>query len=222
MDIIFFAAIALYVFWRLRGQFGVMDEEEKKQVNERLLRKKEIVNAVKNQLVSIQKKLLEQTEKQKQNEEAMLSSLDSKSQDQFREALRICNISAEFFLNGVKSSFEMVIKSFASEDLNNLKLLLAEKIYDSFEQVINQRRINEQTLVSNVISIDKADIIKVTMLEKTVLVTIKFISKQINYISEKSGRIIDGKKDQITELTDIWTFKKDLTMPNKNWIISAT
>jgi predicted lipid-binding transport protein (Tim44 family) len=59
-------------------------------------------------------------------------------------------------------------------------------------------------------------------LENNASIVIKFVSKQINYICDKEEKIIEGKKDEINEITDIWTFKKDLTSPNPNWIINST
>ena len=222
MDILFFAAVAFYIFWKLREQFGKVDEEEKKQIQERISRKKEIIAAVQNQVTLVQKKLVEQNEAQKLADEQIISAVEPSSQESFRKALTACNISAEFFLNGVKSTFEMVIKAFAANDLASLKLMLSDKIYSGFEQAIIQRKIEDKTLISNVISIDKAEIISATLLGNNASVVIKFISKQINYFADKAGVMIEGGRDEIKELTDVWTFKKDITAANKNWVISST
>jgi len=221
MDILFFAAIACYVFWKLREQFGKVDEEEKKQIQEKVSRKKEIITAVQNQVMSLQKKVIEQTDAQKQANDKIISLIDSESQEHFRKILTLCNISAEFFLNGVKSAFEMVIKSFATADAPTLKLLLSDKVFAGFEQALSQRKIAEQSLVSNVIAVD-AKILSASMLENTAVVVISFVSKQINYITDKDSKIIEGRKDEIRELNDVWTFKKDINATNKNWVISST
>jgi predicted lipid-binding transport protein (Tim44 family) len=60
------------------------------------------------------------------------------------------------------------------------------------------------------------------MLENTAVVVISFVSKQINYITDKDSKIIEGRKDEIRELNDVWTFKKDINATNKNWVISST
>ncbi|NBV05979.1 MAG: Tim44 domain-containing protein [Proteobacteria bacterium] len=222
MDILFFAAIAFYVFWKLRDQFGKVDEEEVKKVKEKVSRKKEIIAAVQSQVIGLQKKIIEQTEAQNKINEQIISEVEFGSQDHFRKILASCNISAEFFLNGVKSAFEMTLKSFASEDLATLKILLSEKAFAGFEQEIKRRKAAEQKLVTNLISIDKAQIISASLLNNIAVVTISFVTKQINYITDKSEKIIEGQKDQIKELNDVWTFKKDISLTNKNWVVSAT
>ncbi len=222
MDILFFAAIALYVFWKLREQFGKVEEEEKKKIQDKVSRKKEIINAVQNQVMSLQKKAVEQDEAQKAANEKIILTIDEAHQESFRKIITACNISAEFFLTGIRSAFEMVVKSFAAADLATLRLLLSDKVFEGFEQAINQRKNVEQNLVSNVIAVNEAQVVSASMRDNSAVVVISFVSKQINYVTNKDGEIIEGRKDAILELKDVWTFKKDFSVTNKNWVIAAT
>ena len=230
MDILFFAVVAFYIFFKLREQLGKIDDGEKKEIHEKLLQKKVQMEAQQAKI----KELIAQSNAtdlkninnsaaiQNQADEKILSNLDANSKEHFTKALTACNISAEFFLSGATHAFQMIIKSFASGDLTTLKLLLGEKIYQGFEQVINQRRAVNQVLISNIISIDKSEIISALTLENIASVTVKFVTKQINYITDNAGNIIQGRKDEIKELTDIWTFKKDLKAANPNWSVVST
>jgi predicted lipid-binding transport protein (Tim44 family) len=38
----------------------------------------------------------------------------------------------------------------------------------------------------------------------------------------KSGEILDGDRKSIREVTDIWTFSRDLTSRDPNWALVAT
>ncbi len=222
MDIIFFAAIALYVFWKLREQFGNVDEDQKKRIEENISRRKELVAAVQNQVMSIQKKITEITESQKQADEKLIASIEPESQEPFRKILLSCAISAEMFMQGVKSSFEMVIKSFAGKDKETLRMLVSDKVLEAFNNAIENRISQEINLVSNVIAITDAKILAVSLVNTNATVVVKFISKQINYVTNKDGAIIEGRRDEIKELEDVWTFTKDLAVQNKNWVVSAT
>ncbi len=222
MDILFFAAIALYVFWKLREQFGNVGEEEKKRIEENISRRKELITAVHNQVISIQKKITEIAESQKQADEKLIASIEPESQEPFRKILLSCAISAEMFMQGVKSSFEMVIKSFASKDKETLRMLVSDKVFEAFISAIENRTSQETNLVSNVIAITDAKIIAVSLVNTNATVVVKFISKQINYVTNKDGAIIEGRRDEIKELEDVWTFTKDLAVQNKNWVVSAT
>jgi predicted lipid-binding transport protein (Tim44 family) len=63
---------------------------------------------------------------------------------------------------------------------------------------------------------------RVNRLTVSSLLKCSITSKQINYVSDKEQKIIEGKKDEISEINDIWTFKKDIKSPNPNWLVSAT
>ena len=114
-------------------------------------------------------------------------------------------------------AFEMVINAFAKDDLETLKILLSEKIYQGFELAINNRKNLEQKLNTNLISIDKSEIISAILVDNYASIIVKFYSQQINYITDKDGKIIEGKKDEIAKINDIWTFKKDINSNNPNF-----
>lgn len=231
MDIIFFAALAFYIFFKLSKQLGKIDEEEKKQIEEKLAKKREEILAVQKQIIAqaqSQQKIVggrsteDSAEEQNKSEEKILSALDEKSRENFLAILQACKISAEFFVDGAKSAFEMIIKAFAGGDLDTLKFLLSEKIYQGFEAAINRRKAEERTLTTNMIAIEKAEIVSVLMMENIASIAVKFVSKQINYITDKNGQIVEGRKDEISEITDIWTFKKDIHSQDPNWVVYST
>ena len=226
MDILFLAAIAFYIFFKLSKQLGKIDEEEKNKIQEKLAqRRSEILVAQQEIVEKINKEKLvgsASTIEQKKSEDKIFTNLDEATKQNLQAILQRCNLSVEFFISGAKSAFEMIIKSFAGADLATLKLLLSDKIYQGFEAAINNRKTQEQILTTNVIAIEKVEIISAMMLENIASITVKFVSKQINYISNKDGAIVEGRKDEIAEITDIWTFKRDVTSPNPNWTVAAT
>ena len=119
-------------------------------------------------------------------------------------------------------AFEMIINAFSKDDSETLKNLLSEKIFQGFNLAIEERKTNEKKLTTNLISIDKVEILSAMLIENQASIVVKIISKQINYISDKEQVIIEGKKDEISEITDLWTFKKDIKSSNPNWFVSAT
>ncbi len=223
MDIIIFAIIAIVIFYKLNKQLGKIDEEEKRSIEDKvslmrrmqdeLLKK----NSPNNQTQSSQQKLIGQS-----STIQGLENLDEATKQNLEAIFASCNISYEFFINGAKSAFEMVLKAFCEGDISTLKMLLSEKNFLAFQKALNQRNVDQQKLTTNLIAIEKAEIISAITLENNASIVVKFVSKQINYICDKDDKVIDGKKDAINQITDIWTFKKDLTIANPNWIINAT
>jgi predicted lipid-binding transport protein (Tim44 family) len=221
MDLVFFAVLAFFIFYKLSKQLGKIDEEEKKQIEEKLSQ----MRAMKEQVIAQmkqQEKIVGASSTNEKAESKILESLDNSTKQSLLPILQRCNMTAEFFIFGAKSAFEMVIKAFAAGDLDGLKSLLAPNIFEGFEEAVKQRKSQQQEITTNLISIDQAQIISALMLGDDASIVVKFVSKQINYISDKDGNIVIGRKDEISEVTDIWTFKRDVNSPNPNWIVSAT
>jgi predicted lipid-binding transport protein (Tim44 family) len=226
MDILFFALLSAYIFFKLSKHLGKIDEQEKKQIEEKIIFMRDAQDKMQ-EILKQQEKLVGSASTIKssvnQNEvEESLKNLNSESKSNVSEILSRCNIDLPFFLTGAKSAFEMVIKSFSSGDLETLKSLLSERLYQGFEFAVNARISEEKTLTTNLIVIKNSDIFSASLEGNIALITVKFVSKQINYISLKTGEVVEGKKDEISEVTDIWTFKKDITSPDPNWVISQT
>lgn len=226
MDILFFAALAFYIFFKLNKQLGKIDDEEKQKIQEAILKKKKEIEA-------IQKAVIKQAEVQsvvgssstkddKKESEEIISNLDDKSKEVLEKILKSTKVSLPFFINGAKSAFEMIIKSFSNGDLSESKFLLSDQIYKGFESAINKRKSDKQTLVTNIIAIEKAEIVSAMMVENNASIAVRFTSKQINYVMDEKEKVIEGKKDEINQVIDIWTFKKDVTSNNPNWIVAAT
>ena len=227
MDILIFAIIAFVIFYKLNKQLGKIDEAEKKNIEEKvslmrrmqeeLLKNANNVNNPNNYESEKMPKLVGQS-----STIAGLENIDSATKQNLEDIFNKCNISYDFFIAGAKSAFEMVLKAFANSDSETLKMLLAEKIYQGFDKAITQRVVDQQKLVTNLIAIESTQIISAMTLENNASIVVKFISKQINYLTDKDEKIVVGKKDEINEITDIWTFKKDLTILNPNWTIHST
>jgi predicted lipid-binding transport protein (Tim44 family) len=222
VDILFFAAIAFYIFIKLNKQLGNVDENEKKKLQDKILLKRKEISKVKKEITKKIQDTVAVVEDKAADEAKFIATLDSKIQTPLKKILVKNNISLEFFLDGAKSAFEMVLKAFSASDLKTLKFLLSDKLYKGFESSIKSRQGENQTLVTNVISIDLAEITSAKLTANNAVISIKFTSQQINYISDESGKVVDGKKEEISEVIDVWTFKKDVKSTNPNWTIIST
>jgi len=53
-------------------------------------------------------------------------------------------------------------------------------------------------------------------------VTIKFVSELISATRDRGGEVINGDPKRIKEVTDIWTFAREVTSRDPNWKLIAT
>lgn len=126
------------------------------------------------------------------------------------------------FLDGARGAFEIIVNAFAAGDTAALKPLLSPEVYDSFAGAIRARRDAKETLETSLMSIKSADIIETAMQGSTALVTVKFVSDQVNVTKDAAGKAIEGDPDRIVEKTDFWTFSRNTRSRDPNWTLVAT
>ena len=60
------------------------------------------------------------------------------------------------------------------------------------------------------------------MKNRTAYVTVKFVSELISVTRDAEGGVVEGDPKKVREVTDIWTFARDITAKNPNWKLVAT
>jgi predicted lipid-binding transport protein (Tim44 family) len=126
------------------------------------------------------------------------------------------------FLDGAKAAYEMIVMAFAQGDTAMLKQLLGADVLDGFERAIREREDRGEKLESSLVGIDKADIIEAEAKNRTAYVTVKFVSELISVTRDSDGEVIEGDPKKVREVTDIWTFCREITSRNPNWKLVAT
>lgn len=128
----------------------------------------------------------------------------------------------EEFLKGAKTAYEMIVMAFAGGNRRTLRQLLETEVYEGFVGAIDEREKRGEKVDSSFIGIDRADIIEAELKRKVAQVTVKFVSQLITSTRDKAGKVIDGDPKKVREVTDIWTFARDVTSRDPNWKLVAT
>ncbi|HZP10447.1 Tim44/TimA family putative adaptor protein [Methyloceanibacter sp.] len=126
------------------------------------------------------------------------------------------------FLDGARIAYEAIVLAFAEGDRATLKELLANDVYDGFARAITDRESRGEKVESSLVGIDKADIIEAEVKNRTAYVTVKFVSELISVTRDTEGEVVEGDPKKVREVTDIWTFCRDVASKNPNWKLVAT
>src|SRR5581483_1433394 len=129
---------------------------------------------------------------------------------------------AKHFITGARAAYDMIVTAYAQGDRRQLKGLLGREVYDSFESAIKGREQRGETVETRFVSIDHADITAAEVRNKTAQVTVRFQSQIVSVTRDKNGAVIDGNPDKVTEVTDVWTFARDVASRDPNWKLVAT
>ena len=129
----------------------------------------------------------------------------------------------EHFLNGAKRAFEIIVTAFAKGDIQTLEMLVSKNLYKKFQEILAAREAEGITSENDFIGFDEAEIISASISKNNVAkIVVKFISEQVNILKNRVGEVIEGDENFIQNITDVWTFEKNLTSASPNWLLVST
>ena len=129
---------------------------------------------------------------------------------------------AKHFIAGARSAYEMIVGAFAAGDRRTLKNLLSREVYEGFEAAIRDRENKGETVESRFVSLETADIIGAEQRGSSAQLTVRFVSQLITATRDKDGNVVDGNPDKVSDVTDIWTFSRDVSSRDPNWKLVGT
>ena len=116
----------------------------------------------------------------------------------------------------------LIVSAFAQGDRRTLKDWLAKEVYDSFEGVIQERENHGETTETRFVSIDSTEIAGAELRGRSALVTVRFVTQLVSATRDKAGNVTDGNPDKVSDVTDVWTFARDVSSRDPNWKLVAT
>ena len=126
------------------------------------------------------------------------------------------------FVEGAKAAYEMIIEGFARGDKAALRKLLSTDVYEGFARAIDERSAQGCRVESRFVGIDKAEIQSASLAGNTATITVEFVSELITATYDKAGEVTDGDPGRVQEVTDVWTFERDMMSRDPNWTLVAT
>jgi predicted lipid-binding transport protein (Tim44 family) len=124
------------------------------------------------------------------------------------------------FLGGAETAFRMIVGAFAAGDRVTLRNLLADETYKSFEGAIAAREAAGETQRTEIRAITTMAMEQAELRDRLALITVRFVSDQVNMTSAADGAPVAGT-DGITEITDLWTFERELGSADPTWRLVA-
>lgn len=216
LDIIVLLIVVVLIFQRLWRALGTRPEVETKKVKLSREGAEKLYNLLKNEA---EKELKEAA----QNAEELVP-VDSKPLNEIDAVLvSIPNFNKANFLTGAKKAFQVITEAFNKADTETLKMLVSPSILKKMQAVIKQRQDEAIAAETDFICFDKADIVKAKVDNKNnALVSVEFVSEQVNVLRDKDNKIIEGDENYIQTITDVWTFERALDAKTLNWVLVST
>ena len=126
------------------------------------------------------------------------------------------------FVAGARAAYEMIVLAYAEGDRRALRNLLSRDVYEGFETAIREREGRGDAVETRFVAIDKSDITGAELRGRAAQVTVRFVSQLISVTRDKAGNVIEGNPEKVIDVTDVWTFARDLASRDPNWKLVAT
>jgi predicted lipid-binding transport protein (Tim44 family) len=124
------------------------------------------------------------------------------------------------FLDAAENTFRNIVSAFAGGDRVTLRSLLTDETYRAFETAIAAREAASETQRTEIKEVSTAAIVSVELTERVADITVRFVSDQLNMTLGRDSQPIAGT-DGTTEMVDLWTFERDLSMRDQTWRLAA-
>ena len=209
-DILILAMIAVFILNRLRNVLG------KKTGNEEDI----------NQNLNVKTKLKETKPDRelnlKMNKDLNKSLYNLHEDRDINKALNAIkkiepSFELENFVDKAKKAFEYILNAYSANNLKNLKILLDEKIYQGYQKDIEKRIKKKENFEITIINIKEPIIKHAKVVDKKAQITLEYESEQIHLLKNSKGDIIEGDSNQILNISEQWTFSRELKSRNPNW-----
>jgi predicted lipid-binding transport protein (Tim44 family) len=126
------------------------------------------------------------------------------------------------FLQGARAAFAMIVEAYAKGDKTALRPLLADEVYTQFSGAIDAREQAGRSLTTELVATRSAELVSAAMVGSRARVTVRFTSEQINVTRDAAGNPVEGDPRQIETIIDIWTFERDTRSRDPNWQLVET
>jgi predicted lipid-binding transport protein (Tim44 family) len=221
-------AVALIVFWRLKSVLGTRTGTEKPPMDpfEPKRSQGSPVSDAQGTVVRLPSQLPQAPQPESEAAEPIWTGYADEGSQLARqlEDLRAADpsFSPRSFVEGAKAAYEMIVEAFAKGDKAQLKSLLSKDVLDEFSRAIDERQAAGQRVEFRFVGIDKAAIQSAALVGRKATVTMRFVSELVTATYGRNGEIVDGDPSSVREVSDVWTFERDVSSRDPNWKLVAT
>lgn len=126
------------------------------------------------------------------------------------------------FMSGAKAAFEMIVTAYNKGDRATLKPLVSPKLYADFDAVIADRE--KQGLIAETVihRIASARIKSAKLGGAMAYITVSYDVEQTFFVRDAQSRVVAGNPDSRTTVSNIWTFSRDTRSADPNWTLIET
>jgi predicted lipid-binding transport protein (Tim44 family) len=126
------------------------------------------------------------------------------------------------FLARARSAYERIVTAFAAGDRITLRPLLSDEVYGVFDTAIRERETRKESIAFTFVGLKEVKMVEAGMREKSAEITMSFDGQFTSVTSNEKGEAVEGDAKTVREVTDVWSFARDIRARDPNWLLVAT
>ncbi len=126
------------------------------------------------------------------------------------------------FLEGAQGAYRMVLEAYWRGDRQELAYLTGGEVREAFERAIGEREAAGHKLENRLVAIERAVIEEASLEGRTASITVRFDSDIAAVTRDEDGNVVAGSLEDAIPAHDLWTFRRDLSSPDPNWLLVDT
>lgn len=126
------------------------------------------------------------------------------------------------FLDGAKSAYRLILESFWKGDLAALRPYVDGHVYDTFAGAVEERGAQGLSLDNRLVAVDHAVIVGAEVEQAIAQLTVRFEADIAAVTRNTAGDVVAGSLSDAVQTRDRWTFRRDLSANDPNWILIET
>ena len=219
VQIIVLAAVAFFLFWRLRSVLGSRQGFEKLNKNvDKKTKSSKINSNIDDKIIDIKSTNIDEE----------IADYVDESSEQFKTLSELKKLEdgwqVSHFVSGAKLAYEEILMAFENGDLSKIKKLSSKDVFTAFKEVIddrNQKGLQVEAIFGGVRDIRIKDV-KLNKKNLEANITMVFQCDITYSIKDKNDKIIEGGPDKVKKQKDIWTFSRKMNSDIPNWYLTKT
>jgi len=126
------------------------------------------------------------------------------------------------FLEGAQAAYRMILEAFWRGDREELRHLVGGDVLATFEEAISAREEAGEQLDNRLVQIERAVIQDARLSGRTAEVDVRFDADIAAVTRDREGKVIAGTLSDAIPTHDVWTFRRNLSSGDPNWLLVET
>jgi len=126
------------------------------------------------------------------------------------------------FLEGAKAAYRLVLENFWKGDLDAIRAHVDDHVYETFASAVEQRKAQGLTLDNRLVAVEQALIAEAELDRSVAELMVRFEADIAAVTRDAEGAVVAGSMSDAVQTRDRWTFRRDLSSRDPNWLLIET